>query len=157
MCFWGRATHVDVEAPPPADVVGKGTTNQRPNDGCDSKDATEEALIHGTLRKRNHRYHDDNVARPDAGRSQSGDRAADNEGFRVGCCATQGGTDFEDEERGEIDDLGRIEGVDAAKEELEGTAGDEVGTSIPSHIAEGMEVVGDGRYGSTDDGAILYV
>lgn len=54
----------------------------------------------------------------------------------------------------EEDALGVVEGVDTAEEKLEPADREHVGRPIPAHVAEGVEVIGDGGDGGGDDGAV---
>ena len=100
--------------------------------------------------------HDDhNGSGEDAGGARTRHCTANDEGGGIGSSAAYCRTNFEQGDGVEEDPLGVVKGVDSAHEELEGAAGEHVGTGIPSDVVEGVELIGDCRDSGDDDCAIL--
>ena len=156
---------VDVEAPAPGDLVGEGAADEGAQDGGEAEEGAEEALDPGALlqghgiedahnlvwvgfagqlgsrtgmRKKSSDLGEEvtHRSREDAGGANSGNGPADDEGHRVGRRAADGRADFEEKDAGEEDDLDRVEGVDLAKEQLEGARCQQVRAAVPADVGE---------------------
>ncbi len=75
----GTEGEVDVEAPAPADLVGKGTAHERASHGGDAVHGTDETHVHGALAKGHAAVDNEKSARKDTGRAETSNGAADDE------------------------------------------------------------------------------
>ena len=148
---------VDVETPSPGefDVVGECTAHQW---SCNARNAIHCAnnpSVCGSSMQRNGFGDDQNGAGEDACRSQTSNRTADDERSRIRRDSADQGTDFENTQRGHVNPFYGVKGVELAENELECASGEEVCASIPTDVVEGVELIGDSRNGSCDDGIVL--
>ena len=143
---------VDVEAPAPADALGEGAAEQRPDDGRDVVGDAEEAHQRGPLLGRDAEREDGGAARRDAGAAQAGDGAADDQGRGVGRHPAEQAADLED---GHRRDEGRLQGeilVRLAPGRLEPAQAHEVRRAVPGDLVDAVELVRDLGDGGADDG-----
>lgn len=89
---------VDVEAPSPRDVIGKGAADEGTDDTGDSVGGADDAGKGGSLLRGRGEGDDCVGAGAETGSSHAGDGAAGNEGLSVGGGAADDGAEFEDED-----------------------------------------------------------
>lgn len=153
----GSKRQVDIEAPPPGNLCRERAAQQRSDNGSDTKDGPESALILGAAVQRDGVDHDDNGAREDARAADARDGTADYEGGAVGRGTAHGGADLEKDDGAEENALDGEEDVELAKEELEGAGCQEVGASVPAYVGDGVKVICDLGDCCGDDEAVLLV
>lgn len=122
------------------------STEKRAQDGSTTENRTDDALIYRSFMQRHRIHDDDDRAGNYPSGAQPGNGPSDDEHRRTWSCSTECGADLEDGNGGQKDPFRRIEGVDSAEDELEGTARDEIGTGVPTDIAQRIKLVADGRY-----------
>lgn len=97
----GRDTsdrQVDVEAPSPGDVVGKGSSQQRSDDTGETIRSTDDARKRRTLLRRCGKGNDGVRTGTETSGAETSDGSAGDEGFGVGGGAADDGAEFEDED-----------------------------------------------------------
>lgn len=140
---------INVEAPAPRDVGGKSAADEGPDDGGETKDGAEQALVEWPLVQRDGVDDNNNDAREDAGGAHAGDGATNNKNGRAGRRAADGRADLEQQHGRHEGELDREEGVDLAKHQLERGRRQQVRRAVPADVLEGFEFIrdaGDGLY-----------
>lgn len=87
--------------------------------------------------------------------TKTSDSTAENETDRVGSSTAYERSEFEEKQSTEIDPFDGVESVEFAKDEGDGTSGQEVSRTVPTNVLEGVEFVSDARNGSGDNGVVL--
>lgn len=150
----GANGKVDVEAPPPSHLVGKGATKQRSNDGRNAKHHAKKRLEHGSLAERYHGDHGHHGSGKDSRTTNAGNGPPNDEGSGVGSGAADCGADFKDDDGDEKGPSDAVEAIDAAKEELTSGGGEHVCRAVPTDIAQALELVSDSRHCGGHNGSV---
>lgn len=87
---------IDVETPTPRRPVGEAATNERPHDGSNTENQTEQALKCWSFVQRHHGNHDQHATREDAGRRHTSDGPADDEDDGAWSGTADSGADLKD-------------------------------------------------------------
>lgn len=136
-------------------MIGEGTPHQRGDDRGDADDGTHETGEHGPFLQRDTAGDDHDRTGKDAAGTQPGNRPPDDEGRRTRGGAAHGRADLEQDDGGQKHPLGGVEGVEAAIEQLERAAGQQVAAAVPADVVEGVKSVGDAGNRRGDDCSIL--
>ena len=145
---------VNVKAPPPTNMFGERSTQEWSNNASNAVSATNEPGINRPFLQW-HRIGTDYLrSREDPRRAESSNRSPHDKGHRTRRGAANQRTEFEQGECGEEDPFDIEVAVEFAEEELEGAGGKEVGGTVPTHVVEGLELVGNARDGGGDDGVV---
>ena len=99
---------------------------------------------------------DDDRAGKDARRAKSCYSTAYYESSRIWSRTTDDGSNLEDQNCNEENDLWRIVCVDATERKLEGATGEEICTTIPTNIAKGVEIVSNAWDRCCEDSTVLF-
>lgn len=137
-------------------MVGKSSSEKRTNDGCDTVHGSNETRVDGTLLQRNRVRHDDESAREDTSRTNTGDGSTHDQSLRVGSSSADGTADLEDTNGDQVDPFDGHVGVEFTKHKLEGGRRQEIGGSIPAHVGQGFELICDLGNGGCDNGVVLF-
>lgn len=151
----GTDGEVNVEAPAPGDVVRESTAQQGTDDTCQTVRSTQDASERGPLLGGCGKGNDGVGAGAEASSSEACDGATSDEGFGIGGSAADCGADFKDEDSNQERCLEREVFVDFAPGRLEGADSHEEGSAIPADLVETLELFGDFRNGSCDNGLII--
>lgn len=146
---------VNVEAPSPSDVIGKGTAHKRSSNRGNTVHGPNDAHVHGTLAQRHGSVDNQQGTGEYTSSAKSGDGSAENKAHGVWRGTADEGADLKQEDGEEIDPFYGVEGVEFTKDELDGACGEEIGRTVPADIFESLELIGDSRNGGRDNGVVL--
>lgn len=142
---------VDVEAPPPRNMVGEGTAKKGSNNATEAISGTEDTCESRSLLRRRSEGNDGVTAGTKTRSTNTSNSPTGNESVGGRRGTADHGADLEDEDSHEE---GHLEGkifVDLAPGRLEGSDGHEEGGAVPANLVETLELVRDFRNGSCDD------
>jgi hypothetical protein len=145
---------VDVEAPAPADVVGKGAAQQGPRNARDPPHGADQAEGHGPLAQGQGVGQDDDAAGEQAGGADAGQGPADDERVARGRDGADQAANLEDEHGGQVGPLDAEHAVERAVGGLQRGRGQQVGGAVPADVLDGLKLARDGAQGGRDDGLV---
>jgi len=125
---------IDVEAPPPAETIGKSATHERTCHRSDAIHGSNHTSVGRTLSERNGVGDDEDCAREDTGGSKSGHSTTNDECWRVRSNAANERSELEKTKSGQVYPLEIEVRVKLAEEQLECAGGEEVSRSIPTDV-----------------------
>lgn len=114
------------------------------------------ARTHRTLPRLNRVRDNNHGPLKDTRGPKTSNRPAHNEGIRCRGGTTDRRPDFEDNNGSQEHPLDRKVTVQLSENELEHAGNEQVRSTIPANVFEGLELIGDSRDGSSDDCVVLY-
>lgn len=136
-------------------MVSEDPTKQWSHNRCNTVNCSDETLVDGSFVERNNIHHNDDCSRKYARIPQARDGAPDDEGDRARRGTADSRPNLEETDRDQEDPFGVIEGVDPPKEQLRGTLGEQICTSVPASVAQRVKVIGDAGNSRSDNCPIL--
>lgn len=147
----GPDGQVDVETPPPANLISKRPAKQRPHDSRNPITRANDACEHRSSLRPSRESDNGIRTGADARRAEAGDGPAHDERRAVGGDAADEGPELEDEYGDEEADLQREVLVGFAPCGLEPADGHEKGGAVPGDVVETVEFACDFGDGGGDD------
>jgi hypothetical protein len=155
-CSDGNTTEwkIDVEAPPPANVIGKSTSKKRTNDRCQSDYTTEATEQDRAWLEAGDLSQDCQDGQEDSRCTNTLEGTTEDQNIHAGSDTTNQRTDFEDDDAGKVDPFARGNGEDLTECQHQTGLRQEISRDDPCEFIEGVESTGKFWERSGDDGLI---
>ena len=147
---------VDVETPAPSEMVSESTSHKRTSDVGNSEHGSHKTDVHRALFQRNTLGDDEKRPSDQTRGAQSCNGSTDDQPDGSRSCRTNQRAELEDKQRRQVNPLNRVEGVEFPEDQSHRAGRQEVRTTVPTDILDGVEVIRNSGNGSGDDRVILF-